>query len=494
MKTGRTRERGYMLVIVLIVLAVGSTSIVPVMNLVQTGLTSNRIQTAQLNVQYSGDAGSEFAIWQLLYGDTTAQLTVDGQEVVSTIDLNGVETIVVIRLNGASSQLSPGPGAEDNRTRTYATVVCAKDGDGVYDDDCLNLPGSTSGMLAKYTVYLHQISPDTGVGVTAVYNELPSSFGWDPSSSPVVSLDGSFSQIESVSPVNIGSSQDQVWKWELSSPVFFTQGQVRQFTFVTSISTNAGEYCDRVFLKMQSLPNESSGPTALVRVGAGAEGCANGGTLAGKHVDTLMALPNETTLFTYIISVVNMEKNSQHVQGVKDVLPAGFLYCDGPAQGDPSKTCDSTLYKLADDPFDPATDSYSSTAGYAALAAPVETPGPDSRWELNWDGPGGSGWGLAQAGQPGDTFIVRFQAEFTPADSGSYYNELFVDVNCSAPSNLIAEGVTTQSEYCASYSWPTSGVLVPSYDVRSITGGVTGQGNAIFESEGGAELTSWHIY
>ena len=108
--------------------------------------------------------------------------------------------------------------------------------------------------------------------------------------------------------------------------------------------------------------------------------------------------------------------------------------------------------------------------------------------------PGGAGWGLAQAGLPGDTFIVRFQAEFTPTDSGSYYNELFVDVSCSAPSNLIAEGVTTQSEYCASYSWPTSGILVPSYDVRSITGGMTGQGNAILAAEDGAQLTSWHIY
>ncbi|MCH8198955.1 MAG: hypothetical protein IIA54_02660 [Chloroflexi bacterium] len=67
----RTNERGYMLVIVLIVLAVGSTTMIPVMNLVQTGLTSNRIQTTQLNIQYSGDAGSELAIWQLLYGDAT---------------------------------------------------------------------------------------------------------------------------------------------------------------------------------------------------------------------------------------------------------------------------------------------------------------------------------------------------------------------------------------------------------------------------------------
>ena len=490
----RTGERGYMLVMVLIVLAIGSTSIIPVMNLVQTGLRSNTIQTTQLNDQYSGDAGSEFAIWQLLYGDATAQLTADGEEVLHTINLNGTETVVVIRLNGASSQLSPGPGAEDNRTRAHATVVCARDGDGVYDDDCLNLPGDTPGMLAKYTVFLEQISPDVSVGVTTVYNELPSGFHWYPASDPVASLDGSFSEIESVSAENIGSSQNQVWKWDLAAPIFFTQGQVRQFTFVARIGVNDGEHCDRVFLKMQSPPNESSGPVAVVRVGSTAGGCPNGGTRASKHVDRLLALPNDTTVFTYIISIENLEKNSQHVQGIKDVLPQGFLYCDGPAQGDPSKTCDPTLWKIADDPFDPGTGSYSSIAGYTPLPGPTDSGGPDGRRELVWDGPGGAGWGLAQAGLPGDTFIVRFQAEFTPTDSGSYYNEVFVDVSCSATSSLIAEGVTSQSEYCASYSWPTSGVLVPSYDVRSISGSTTSQGNAAFQAGDGAQLTSWHIY
>ncbi|MCH8848788.1 MAG: hypothetical protein J4N29_06140 [Chloroflexi bacterium] len=492
MKRGRTRERGYMLVIVLIVLAIGSTSIVPVMNLVQTGLTSNQIQTKALNVQYSGDAGSEFAIWQLHYGDATSVLTADGEEVVHTVSLNGTETIVVIRLNGASSQLSPGPGAEDNRTRPYATVECARDGDGVYDDDCLNLPGSTAGMLARYTVYLEQISPDTGVGVTAVYNELPSGFDWSPALNPVDSLDGSFPEIESASPVNIGSSQNQVWKWDLSSPIFFTQGQVRQFTFVAEIDGPNGLSCNRVFLKMEDDPNESSGPTAFVRVGTGNFGCANGGTLATKYVDRLLALPNQTTVFTYIINVENLERNVQHIQEIEDVLPPGFLYCNGPTQGDPGQTCDPPLFKITDDPFDPVTGSYSSLAGYAVLPEPSVSD-EDGRVEIEWEGPG-AGWFLTKAGGPKDTLIIRFQAEFTPNESGSYYNELFVDVSCSAPSNLIAEGVTTQEEYCASYSWPTSGVLVPSYDIRSITGGITGQGNAIIAAEDGAQLTSWHIY
>ena len=119
---------------------------------------------------------------------------------------------------------------------------------------------------------------------------------------------------------------------------------------------------------------------------------------------------------------------------------------------------------------------------------------PNSRWGVRGGRTRGTGMGLAQAGLPGDTFIMRFQAEFTPADSGSYYNELFVDVSCSAPSTLIAEGVTTQQEYCAAYSWPTSGVLVPSYDLRSITSGLTSQGNAVFGEGDGAQLTSWHIY
>lgn len=88
--------------------------------------------------------------------------------------------------------------------------------------------------------------------------------------------------------------------------------------------------------------------------------------------------------------------------------------------------------------------------------------------------------------------IIRFQAYVTPEASGSYYNEVFVDTDCVAPGPLKTEGVTTDQEYCASYSWPSGGMVVPAYDVRADSGSTTGQGNVAL-GDGTGSLDSWTI-
>ena len=87
---------------------------------------------------------------------------------------------------------------------------------------------------------------------------------------------------------------------------------------------------------------------------------------------------------------------------------------------------------------------------------------------------------------------MRFQTSVTLEVSGSYYNEVFADVDCAAPQILIAEGVTTAQDYCASYSWPTAGTLVPMYDVNSAAERTSGQGN-ISVGVGTTSLESWHV-
>ena len=388
-------------------------------------------------------------------------------------------------------------GSEGNKIRVTKTVVCAKDGDEVYDDDCLNLPKNTIGMRAKYTVFLEHVSPDTSVPLVAVYDQLPSKFDWDPVADPVDSLDDSFLEIETTTPTNIGSSQDQIWKWDFSSsPISFVQGEIKQFTFIAEIDKDKGEYCNRAFLKMQSPPHESSAPFAGVWVKGGVpqEGCANGGTVVSKYVDKLLILPNQTNIVTYIVNVENVEKNSQQIDLIKDVLPqGGFLFCNGVSQGDPLQTCDPPMFKMTDTNFDPLTDSFTDTTGYTNMADPVETyDAVTDRWDLVWD----AGWSMEQAGKPQDVFIMRFQTEVTPLNSGSYFNEIFIDVNCSVPSVLFAEGVTTQDDYCASYSWPAGGAIVPTYDIGTDTPDTWARGNLVIDwglipIEG--QLNSWHV-
>ena len=170
----------------------------------------------------------------------------------------------------------------------------------------------------------------------------------------------------------------------------------------------------------------------------------------------------------------------------------GFEWCD-PSNPPTGFSCDQPKYKWRADPFDPLVDSFTDLTGYTDANDPALTYDPVSdRWELFWD----QGWNIQQAGLAQDNLIFRFQAHITLDTSGSYFNEIFADVNCSAPSVLISEGVTSQAEYCASYSWPAGGVMVPTYDVQATTGSITAQGNIIVDWSGAfptGGINSWHV-
>ena len=489
-------EKGFALLMVLVFLGLGSLMLVPTLRLADTALQAKQINSDTLQEQYALDGAAQYAMWELLYGGVAVLLDTEGEEApgLSTLTLNGVDVTIKIRMQATLGDALVG-GAEDNRIRLTKAVECDQDGDG-FDDDCLALPENVPGMLARYTVQLDQVSPDTSVGVLAVYDQLPAKFDWDPVANPVVSLNGSFPEIEGMTPVNIGSPQDQIWKWDFSaSPLFFTQGQVREFTIITDIDQAKGEYCNRTFLKMQSPPHESSGPYARVWVQGGSnEGCANGGTLVGKFAGALVIVPGQTTIVTYSINVENVQNNSQQIDLIKDVLPqGGVLYCNGISTQDPLQTCDPPGFKYSDTAFNPITDSFTDNTGYTAMADPTETyDAVTDRWELIWD----AGWSMEQAGKAQDNFSMRFQTEITPSVSGAYYNEIFVDVDCSVPSVLASEGVSTQADYCASYSWPSGGTLVPTYDVQASTLTVSGWGNVTVDWSGptaSGTLQSWHV-
>lgn len=485
-------ERGFALVLVLILLTLGSLLIAPMLRLTGTTLKAKQINTAILADQYARDGAAEFGMWQLLYGDATILLNDPGQcpDNICTysVELSGITSNVTLRMRTELGTFNV-RGAEDNKVRSTISVECDIDGDG-FDDDCLNLPLGAN-MEARYSVTLTHVSPDTSSDLMAIYVELPKQFAFQPGT--VDSPDSSFAEILSVTPTNIGSSQNQIWKWDVSSsPVSFQQDEAKSFRFLADIDNGQGRYCIGIFLDIEDpSPNEKNDKreAQILEGSSPPDGCNGGGMLTEKFVDQLVTPPNVTTILTYIANIEVFENNSMKLDSVKDVLPqGGFQWCD-PANPPSGFTCEAPMYKIADDPFDPQADSFTNTAGYTVLSDPTETLA-DGRWELLWDN--GGGWNLAQAGQSGDTFLLRFQAHVTPTESGSYYNELFADVDCSAPSQLISEGVTSQAEYCASYSWPTGGTLVPMYDVRSGADRTTGQGNVIV-GFGGAYLESWHV-
>ena len=124
MKTG---ERGYALVLVLILLALGTTMVIPTLQLAFASLRAKQINTSIFVEQYARDGAAEYAVWKLMWGGTTDLLTVDNYEENSTVTLNGIVVDLVIRMRTTLGTTGVA-GAEDNRVRVTKTVVC-DDGD-----------------------------------------------------------------------------------------------------------------------------------------------------------------------------------------------------------------------------------------------------------------------------------------------------------------------------------------------------------------------------
>jgi hypothetical protein len=208
-----------------------------------------------------------------------------------------------------------------------------------------------------------------------------------------------------------------------------------------------------------------------------------------------VAPPNQLTTFTYILNIENVDNSTLHMRNIRDILPqGGFRYL-----------FNSASYTITDEPFDPLNDNFAFLDGGILMSDGdlMATVLENDRQELTWSDPGGGGdpkWMLAQAGAATDTLIIRFQVLANLDSSGTYFNELFGDVGagCNAPQHLVGLGIFTQGqedeEYCFRYSWPTSGVIVPSYDVQSTAGNLVGQGNAdLIANLNTAVLNSWHL-
>ena len=208
-------------------------------------------------------------MWQLVHGAATTQLDDEGQcpgQICTyTVDLNGQTVSVSIKKRTTLSSNTVG-GAEDNRIRATVTVVCDEQPDGVFDDDCGSLPKDTSGMIARYTVTLDQLSPDTSAGLTDIYAETSEAFYLRPGT--VTSTDGSFPEIATVTPTDV--DPDAVWeiqKWAFGTPITFQQDEKKVFSYDADISTLEQTHCNQILLKLEQPPNERGGKMAKIAVG-----------------------------------------------------------------------------------------------------------------------------------------------------------------------------------------------------------------------------------
>lgn len=125
---GKNSQRGQVLILVLIALALGSLLITPMLNYVYTGLIGDRISQEQLLEQYAADAALEYSLWQLKYNvdGLTDQLDPDNPSSNTSVTVNGIDvpiTMGIIQSLLGETWPFPVPSTQSGIHLTTAVVI-----------------------------------------------------------------------------------------------------------------------------------------------------------------------------------------------------------------------------------------------------------------------------------------------------------------------------------------------------------------------------------
>ena len=109
-------ERGYVLILALMVLCFGTLIIIPTLNHVNTGLLSTRVSKEHLYKHYANDGAVEYSLWLLTYNvdGIVDSLNMTDPGYATTVTLNGIEVPISIEiaLSGVGGEPGPLPPTE----------------------------------------------------------------------------------------------------------------------------------------------------------------------------------------------------------------------------------------------------------------------------------------------------------------------------------------------------------------------------------------------
>ncbi len=478
----RKRQGGQALILVLILLAVGALLIVPSLRLTSTTLRNNRIYLREMEAMYAADAAQEWILWKLTYDTVwrTQYLSNDGDTVLLQYDACGVPvevTIIMRALEGEGGITLAG----DDVIRPTKTVAVEGYPEWINDDGDLEVPDGSS-QTYTYTIKLEQLSSDNSVRLDAVYDILPDEFSVSDyvTGSSTLSVDGGpWESIPDPLKDTTGGQVRLQWPatyaWDdvtktgtggFDTPMRdFEVRQEKEISFqVTGNLLNNRTYYNWVVLKMEDGTNTLSGPSAPIITGSGST--PEGGLLETSKVSVPELIqPGVVTEIEYTISITNLEGNANQLQEITDYLPPEFTYIAGSS----------------------GFDGGSITTAEPQLS--LENLNGVDRWVLRWTTAefGGGEKSIAA----GETLTQAFKALTSQNVSGSYYNEIKVTPNTSAPPIFDEIGVTND-DFNTTYSWNTGMVLVPFYDGRTDAGAVTINSN-IALILGGVAINSWQV-
>ncbi len=478
----RSGERGYALILTLILLAVGSLLIGPTLGLASTVLKSKQITTDLLMEQYARDGAAEYALWELQFGAVTSQLTTEGQEIIiAPITLNGVTPEVTIKLV-AKPQEGGVTLATDDVIRPTKTVSP-------------NSVPSEAFQTYTYSINLTQTSTDTSQGLDAVYDIMPNDFDKCADSQSFYVTGSSFLDGVAIADPDCddSSADEPILRWpatgSFSSPTRdFAESQVKVLTFQYRGKLGDNKvHCNWVVL----MPWKTmSGREAPITVGTPNEpGCNEFESLAvSKTSDPEFIPPNTDIIVTYTVDIENTGDDGVDVERLTDYLPPGFTYC-GPPAPDPAPPAGGTT--------DP--DCQMPTGEIVAHPSSIflENVNGVDRWRLIWDCAAdlnctGSGNANEIDLSKGETRSFTFTAKTSQSSSGNFYNEMLLFTDMEAKDAFKEIGLTDADFGGAVFSWTTGTVHVPAYDIKADGGSAIAQGNALIDATG-VTLNSWHV-
>ena len=465
----RNNEAGQTFIIVLIVLAIGSMLVVPLLGLSSTAVKSSQMITNQAKALYAAEGVQEYIMWKLLHQNWAQSFTNPGEEGYVTIENCGItmEATVVMRA-------IPGEGgmtlATDHAIQPTKTVEPSW----VPDKDLYDY---------TYTINLEQLSSDTSQGLDAIYDILPGGMN-DYIGPTEISLDDG--ETWHIVPDPEWISSKDVLKWpsdydkDTGTGAFSSdpgdldhyfhgirdfdvrEKKMLRFTVRGRLDDNA-VHCNWVVLKPW---NTVSGPQAPIDVGdPPVWGLCDEDQYIGivKIADPDFIIPGVPTVIRYDVDITNNYTQTRFIEKIIDYLPPGFYYA-GPTEG--------------------LTDQDPQGTG-----STININGVD-RYKLEWAQEEFGGVDLSIAA--GETLRLTFYAQATKDVSGSYYNEVSIILKETGISAGFEEAGVTPSEYADNYSWNQGSVTVPTYDSE-----VEGDGIILDENLslvlGGISITSFRI-
>ncbi|MBA7705527.1 hypothetical protein ES703_114358 [subsurface metagenome] len=460
----RKGETGQAFILVLILLAIGALLIVPALRLTGTSLKSSQILARHVRAMYAADGAQEYVLWKLAYDpDYAASFTVEGQSDNFSVDICGKQVDVTVVMRAV-----PGQGgmtlATDHVIQPTKTVTPDTATKGVND-------------TFEYIIKLEQLSDNTTQGLDVIYDILPADLktataNYETGSSELRVDGGAWQPIDDPEVASPGGQYRLRWpaSGNFTSPMRdFAVRQVKELKFKMHgrFLADSTVQCNWVVLKMGDIIT-LSGPQAPITVGSvppeEAGVCDTGGLLdVSKVSDPLVIQPGVETDIEYTVSITNQSGSEQQIQEITDYLPPGFTYTDN-----------STGGITTADPY-VSLQTINGVERYVLEWAADEFP-PDGHVKV----------------KSGDTELLTFWAYATKDVSGSYYNEVIVIPNVSAPAIFSGIGVSDE-DYYTNYSWNTGTVIVPAYDSQTDAGDISIDANMALTLDS-ISITSWQIY